>query len=221
MSDGRYVHAGKAEALKNHELKLLTSGVGFAMCRLGLPNTGDLAVRITFTSAPFAEQITLSGDIHPGPSSHGCVSNMGYGIDWFGGRKSTHYLCEKFLQTVWVPEYARDILTDKLTQLRGDDLASLDATERREQKRNIRILEDSIEAFGDDDEGDVCRSADAFSEFYSDSLKEEYEGEGFTYSIRDGSWLVAIQRRFAECYQAQLAAATPAPTAPLDATASA
>ena len=221
MSKDRYVNEQKIRDLANHELTLLTSGIGFAMYRLGKPKDSNLSVRLIFTSAPFAEQITLSGDIHPGPGVHGCVSDMGKGIGWFGSPKSVAYLCSKFLPAVWVPEAALDCLKDQAQQIRDDVSPDDDPDEKAETARRLELLDEAIEnACDDGSEDDVCRSCEAYGEFYSEVFGDGPDDDGFTYAIDDGEWLVAIQRRFAECYQAQLAAAAPAQTAPLDATAS-
>lgn len=56
------------------------------------------------------EGIVILGDLRPG--DNGVISDLGYGLDWFSGKLSERYLCEKFLQQGWHHEVAHERLKE-------------------------------------------------------------------------------------------------------------
>lgn len=164
-------------------------------------------VDIAFLGGPgLGERIIITGDLCP--LLHGCVSNIGYGIGWFAGRKSDAYLCEKFLRKVWVPEQALAALKDRLAEEEreerelGDD--PVRAQERINAMARIQKLTEAIEEIGGDP-SDACaptRSAEAFCDLWVDIYGDTPEDIGFGYAPRDAALLVAIQEAFARLYEA-------------------
>lgn len=204
MSRGRYepTEYMREEAAKC-QLSIVHQVPGVTVYRLGLPNTGIGSTKIIITSSPLAEQIILTGDLHPG-DGHGLVSSPGYGIDWWSRPKDAEYLSVKFgLPTVYVREYAIDAIRDDLEmEQEGFDADGDDATAKRIQaiKAALQAVEDADKGVWGEEE-DPTRSAEAFYDWYCDTFGTCPDGEGWGYSPRDVGWLVAIQHRFAECWR--------------------
>lgn len=191
-----YVQDHMRQTLAGYVLSCTATCRFFAAYRLGPDaNTGMGVVRILFTSAPLAEQIIITGDLHPG-NGNGILSNGGYGIGWFGSRKSEHYLCEKFLRTEFVPAKAREALLNVVTDYANDDL-ELDHGE-------VDELTQALAASIDPDNGDPSnpvRSHEAFYEWWTEFFEDTPEDRGFDYHPDTAGWLCAIQQRFVELYQ--------------------
>lgn len=184
--------------MANKVLSVVVEYPGVVIYRLG-PADGSWmeSTRILITRHPLPEQIIVTGDLCPG--DNGILSDFGYGLGWFGSRKSECYLCEKFLRREWVPGLAKEALCQALHDARdehGDEPPE-------EQAKRIDAIEDAIMA-SDDPRGECAptRSSEAFYEFWVDVFGTSPEDEGFDYNPRDAGWLCAIQQRFAECYQA-------------------
>ena len=166
------------------------------------------------------ERIVVTGDLAPN-DNQGCVSNVGYGLDWFAGRKSDDYLCGKFLRREWVPEIARAALKDRLEEEQKDAAdENLDSLDRAAAKTRAEKLAEAMEDFGEST--DPTRSAEAFHELWSDVYDDTPEDTGFGYDPRSAALLVAIQETFARLYwdtreaeeQAKCAAAVEATIGP-------
>ncbi len=204
MSD-RY--ESKLHLFKDHVLTTLLEAPGMKVFRLGKPNDSDMFVRLIFTGDQLSEQIVLSGDACIGPTQHGLVSNIGYGLNWFAWKKGANYLCEKFLRTTWCPDYALECLKDSAAQIRLDEVdEDHDVGERAKNAKRLEQLDEAIESAGSDDFDDVTRTSETYWEFYSDVFGDYPEDDGIAYDTDDAATLVAIQWRFAECYQAMIAA---------------
>jgi hypothetical protein len=156
------------------------------------------STRILISRHPLPEQIIITGDLCPG--DNGILSDFGYGLGWFGSRKSEEYLSEKFLRREWVPEAALRALRYALQE-------EIDSSERDDSDiRAARIdkLNYELDGIGDAPTGEsaITRSHEAFYEFWVEVFGDSPEDQGFDYNPRDAGWLCAIQQRFCECYQA-------------------
>ena len=95
------------ESLEGHILEQVLDTQRFKAFKMKRPGSGrSMSTQILFTP----EGIVISGDLCPRPGTRGVVSDLGYGLDWFSGRLSEGYLCEKFLQTGWHRELAEEEL---------------------------------------------------------------------------------------------------------------
>ncbi len=199
-------YESKLHLFKDHVLTTQLEAPGVKVFRLGKPDSSDMFVRLIFTNAPLSEQIVLSGDACIGPTQHGLVSTGGYGLDWFGRKKGANYLCEKFLRQTWCPDYALECLKDHAERIRAEESNGLSKKEIKDNARRLERLDEAVENAGSDDFDDVIRTSEAYSEFYSDVFDDMPESDGHAYDTDEAATLVAIQWRFAECYQALIAA---------------
>jgi len=130
------------------------------------------------------EGIVLQGDLTP--SRQGNVSCSGYGLDWFAGKLSESYLCEKFLHKGFVPALAREGLKQGVLDKRREKL--IDKEEARDLWDSIRISDDFV--------GPV----DTY-EFWIHLLQNDSsECPGHGYDPTEAGWLCAIQQRFSDLY---------------------
>ncbi len=147
------------------------------------------------------EGIVILGDLVPGHSNgNGVVSTLGYGIGWFSGQLSPHYLAEKFLRQGWHAELAVEEL--KEWQKNGGNQYYDDETPlSKEKQEELQELIDYLEC------GDIGpeRYYDVMMEIYDnpDIFCDGAPGHG--YDPSDLGWLVAIQVRFAELYREKYA----------------
>lgn len=152
------------------------------------------------------ERIVITGDLAPN-DNQGCVSNIGYGVDWFAGRKSDDYLCGKFLRQVWVPEDARAAIKDRLAEEQRDAAdEDLDADERETARERAEKLAEAVEYA--EEFNDPARSSEAFHELWEEVYDDTPEDLGFGYDPRSAALLVAIQETFARLYWAKREAET-------------
>jgi hypothetical protein len=185
---GSYVKAHMREALKGHKLSVVSlsaTRVGVSVFNMKRDGTRIMKVQISFTP----EGIFIMGDLCPG--LHGVGSALGYGLGWFKGRKSEGYLCEKFLVTGFVAEYAADSIEDTLKDPEDYDLTP-DA---------VKGLREVITHLRDD-------SSYGETRLYDDLCLLDYPTDdgvpGYGYDPRDAGWLCAIQQRFAELWDDSL-----------------
>ena len=195
-----YVTENMRRSMADKVLTVVTEYEGMVIYRLG-PADGSWmeSTRILVARAPLHEQIIVTGDLCPG--DNGIMSDFGYGLGWFGSRKSEGYLCEKFLRREWVPAAALRALKYALEQ--EEEEAAISDKPSKARAR-ISALREAIDSVCDEPTGEsnVTRHHEAFYEFYVGVFGDSPEDEGFDYNPRDAGWLCAIQQRFAECYQA-------------------
>lgn len=183
------------------------------------------------------EGITIAGDLTPG--RNGNCSALGYGVGWFGSRKSEDYLCEKFLPHEWHHELANlelEVLAeevrkgehdDEYPQIRNhwDNTVAM-AKYKNDEPPNVGNTDDwndslngAREEVADDIESqirslDESTGPDALYHWWTDQMGHESESmPGYGYDPRERMWLCALQKRFAELYQemeAKEEAVTPA-----------
>ena len=186
-----YVEDHMKESLKNHVLvPLLHSNVGEVRGFYLKPpgRTRMMSTLILFSP----EGIVLQGDLTP--SHHGDVSSYGYGAQWFGGRLSEDYLCEKFLQKEFVPEKAYATFKERILS-------------RRREGDQYMTKEKAREAYDANEEHGPGYEAWDSREFYDCFCGEfgfDYDGDGYGYNLAAAGWLCAIQQKFAELYQVHL-----------------
>ena len=151
------------------------------------------------------QRIVVTGDLSPN-DNQGCQSNLGYGLDWFAGRCSDHYLCEKFFRKVWVPDLARAELRERLVeeQQEAADDEGNNAKARAELRERVEKLEEAVEHVEEDGDSidDPTRSAEAFHDLWVDVYHDGPEGMGYGYDPRSAALLVAIQETFSRLYWA-------------------
>jgi hypothetical protein len=184
-------------------LTLLHAGGPVTVYRLGQPHTGIGATRLVFIADPHVEQIILTGDRHPG-DGHGLVSCAGYGLSWWVSRLSPGYLCEKFLRQQYVRAFAIEAIEDDLRE-------HLEEPDDEHGKTSGRALKmrDALQEAKESEDGwvaDPFRSAESFTDLYCDIWGECPYDLGYGYDPTAAGWLVAIQRRFAECYRSMIVA---------------
>lgn len=218
-----YVTEDMRRSMADKVLSIVAEHPGMIAFRLG-PADGSWmeSTRIFIARHPLPEQIIITGDLCPG--DNGVMSDVGYGLEWFGTRKSECYLCEKFLRREWVPATALRALKYALEQEEQDAKDSHEPApiaaqpsewqirrdilcppyEPAKARTRIEVLKEAIDDIGDEATGEasVVRSHEAFYEFWIDVFGNSPEDEGMDYNPRDAGWLCAIQQRFAECYQA-------------------
>ena len=136
------------------------------------------------------EGIVICGDLCP--RGRGVVSNLGYGAAWFAGQLSPSYLCEKFLDKEWVPEIAADHMLTVLAQAVEDgDLSAEVCAEASAEVRDARE--------------DFAFTPDRAREIFDDAGLTDFTDYNWNvYNPNDARWLIAIQRRFAALYHAEV-----------------
>lgn len=148
-----------------------------------------MSTLISFTP----EGIVLQGDLTP--SQPGNVSVLGYGVGWFGSKKSPYYLAEKFLSRCYEEDRAEKEYREYLTDMANDAWETRDI----DLIQKARKLRDFVE-----DEWDIFRSGYHLHDSLSDfdySLVDDGIPWGWDYPSSDFCWLAAIQKRFSEVYQ--------------------
>lgn len=193
-----YVTDQMRKALANHRLELVQEGPVTAYY-LKDPTEGRMMSTLVLFSP---EGIVLQGDLTP--ERNGTVSCYGYGIGWFGSPKSEDYLCEKFLEKRFVQEAA-------ITELKDPDSywRDLSGIETGEWYRRIERLDEII----DDLESDGHEAEWLIGELEDAGCVVDDWPPGWTYEPREAGWLCAIQQRFAELYQEELARVDQGPVA--------
>ena len=109
------------ESLKSHILEQLLDTEKFKAFKMKRPGSGrSMSTQILFTP----EGIVISGDLCPRGGTRGVISDLGYGLDWFSGRLSEDYLCEKFLVVGWHRALAEEELTQMIKAIRRGEYDS-------------------------------------------------------------------------------------------------
>lgn len=177
--------------LDKHELHEVLNTEAVKIYDLREPDGGWMqSTRLVFLSNP--PQIIVTGDLCPGV--HGILSNMKYGIEWFGSQKSPGYLCEKFLREEWIPEKCQEALREYAKE-----------PENRKDRAKLREIARDIEGWVSDS-GKGAAEHQAYEALLD--LNQGYVDDGipgYGYNQREASLLVAIQKRFAELYTASQA----------------
>lgn len=210
-----YVQPHMAAGLQDHVLTqafaVSTDRVKLWVFRLRPPDGSRLmGCEVMFTS----EGIVILGDLTP--TRRGVISDLGYGLGWFGSTKSEDYLCSKFLTAGWHQELVGPKLDERVAdaerELAADIAAALAATVADEDPEEPddhyvknRDAWKKIRAFWNSDE----TSQKELHEFASDLISDFWDEEiGHGYKPSDAGWLCAIQQRFAALH-----AKAPAPAA--------
>lgn len=173
-----------AAMLREHELREITKPDATVRAfYLAKPGERAQSTLIVFTP----EGIALMGDLTP--NNHGDVSAIGYGLDWFASNLSTDYLCSKFFAKTWIPQRAID---------RVREMAAERLEEYEDPKKQEALLEIAHDIDNHDigQDGLICALGDI------DIHDETYE-IGMDYDPNKAGLLIAIQRRFAELWQAR------------------
>lgn len=185
-----YVTDAMRKALASHRLEVVQEGAVTAYY-LKDPTEGRMmSTLLLFTP----EGIVLQGDLTP--ERNGTVSCYGYGIGWFGSPKSEDYLCEKFLEQKFVQQAAIAELEDPASCWR--DPSGIETGEWYRRLERLDEIIDDLEADGHDAEWLIEELEDA-------GYVVDDGPPGITYDPREAGWLCAIQQRFAELYQGELA----------------
>lgn len=174
-----YVEPQMAEGLAGHVLELHVDTPQVKGWYMKRPGAGRMmSTLILFTR----EGIVVFGDLCP--KQNGVISTLGYGEDWFAGRLSEDYLCEKFLHREFVLENAIAELRERIIESRRSDAITKAAARRAMDSVKYGGLE------GPESIYDVYGSA----KMCTDDL-------GSWYNPVDAGWLCAIQQRFSALMQ--------------------
>lgn len=207
-----YVKDHIKESLKDHELTLLEEGKHFKLYRMHKPDRGNcMSVNIAFSRG----YILIFGDLTP--SRPGNMSVVGYNETWFAGKLGESYLCEKFLETKWVREYAEkwmrgeeffEYLLESYSPPKvlekfkfiQDTLKNVEKPSEEEQEENrkkeVREKLDDILNYLDD------YGPEKLYEELTDLGYDCSDGvPGWGYDPAEAGWLCGIQQRFSELHQ--------------------
>lgn len=111
-----FVENHMRDSLKDHVLEQVLDTEKFRAFYLKKPGGGRMmSTLIMFTP----EGIVITGDLCPG--QRGVISTLGYGLDWFAGKLSEDYLCQKFFQQGWHRELAERELEELARQIRAGE----------------------------------------------------------------------------------------------------
>ena len=186
---GSYVTPEIERTLERHELARLPNFPSpWSVFFMHRPNEGRMmSTLFIFTH----ENIILTGDLCPRPGdSNGCISAFGFGLDWFAGRLSERYLCEKFLREVWQADAAADWCEYQVKEKDGYDLSIEDVAKLKEIAQDLRM-----------DPSSYCVNTfcSALAGCKGDFL---YDGApGYDYPRSDAGWLCALQQKFRVLYR--------------------
>lgn len=197
--------AGRAKLLEQHVILTACEAPGVAVYRLVHPGQGRImSVQLAFTP----EGISIMGDYCPG-GKNGVNSNLGYGLGWFAGRLGPDYLAQKFLQTGWTKDDARDHIenwiantVERLADLADDEDGDCDA----EHERLSTCLVNMRAALSDAGDGELA-DATAYDHHFAhlfpkDSDTETVYPDG-DYNEDEAADLAAIQQAFARLWAAR------------------
>lgn len=183
------------------------------------PDHFTMSADIIFTP----NQIILTGDVRP--VRGGCMSDFGYGLDWFASRLDSSYLSEKFLQKKWSQVKAINAWQERIEQYKVEK-AEHDADpensiydpnlmEEREWTVNGDIIKgtviEALSAFVDEASDTLCDARAAYERLpgyrpigFSGNCRCPFDSEeaarGYGYDDVEVGWLVAIQHIFAREY---------------------
>ncbi|NIN68662.1 MAG: hypothetical protein GTO63_28935 [Anaerolineae bacterium] len=131
--------------LKDHLLVPIDGGKDVTGFYLKDPDrTRIMSTLILFTP----EGIVIHGDYRPG--HHGVISCYGYGLNWFAGRLSERYLCEKFLEQGWHREVAERELQDIIDDIESGDKKKIADWEHLDILKDVQQLMEEREALHED-----------------------------------------------------------------------
>ena len=184
-----YVTELMRKALENHVLELVQDGAVTAYYLKDPAQGRMMSTMILFTP----EGIVLLGDLTP--NCNGVISSYGYGVDWFAKPLSEGYLCSKFLAEEYVPGAAQEDLRDPNSHWREVE----GPFPTVEEKSRLERLDEIAEELDEHDAEWLCRELEDAGYVIDDGPP------GFTYNPHEAGWLCAIQQRFAELYQAEIA----------------
>ena len=127
------------EQLKAHVLEQVLDQPGWQAFYLRRPGGGRMMSTL-FIFCP--EGIILTGDLAPARRGRGATSCYGYGLEWFAGRLSESYLCEKFLEEGWHADLAQEDLKDLALEVRrgccdGDFRAMKDLRDAAKERQDL------------------------------------------------------------------------------------
>jgi hypothetical protein len=176
------------DLFKDHKLKKVT-GNPLKSAILYKEGLGRMESCLIIESS---EGIIICGDMCPGRK--GVISDFKYDFRWFSSNLSSDYLCSKFLEEVWVPEYAISCI---------DDLAK-DPNLPDYCKKAAEFLEEfeQEKAYGKD--SSVFGDPNPFYHWYTDYFDDGPEHIGYTYDPTDKALLVSIQKAFSRQYYASV-----------------
>jgi len=162
------------EEFKNHELTTLVENNKIQAYRVAAPNSSIMSFYLTFLPCG----IGISGDITP--NRNGVWSSKSYDKDWFLKRRSPDYLCEKFLEKVFIIDNAVEEILD------------LELSVDKEEDRQYIIAE--------------LKGGEMSEEKLYDELSSllgiyDYFGIGYDYDDVEKEILVSIQYKFKELYE--------------------
>ncbi len=174
----------EAEALAGHVLVPVDVSARVRAWYLRRPSEGRMMSTLVLETP---EGLVICGDLCP--RDRGVVSDLGYGAAWFAGQLSPDYLCSKFLRKEWVPEAAAEKLLDLIAEaVTEGDLSAEDAATHGAEVRNEHDL-----------------TPDRAREIFENAgLREFTDYDWNEYDPNDTRWLIAIQRRFAALYHAEV-----------------
>lgn len=184
-----YVTEQMRKALENRVLELVQYGDVTAYYLKDPAQGRMMSTMLLFTP----EGIVLMGDLTP--NRNGVISSYGYSQDWFGKPLSEGYLCSKFLAEEYVPGAAQEDLRDPNSHWREIE----GALPTEEEKSRLERLDEIAEELDEHDAEWLCRELEDAGYVIDDGPP------GWTYSPHEAGWLCAIQQRFAELYQSELA----------------
>ena len=174
-----YVKNHQRKSLAEHVLRKVSDGKVTAYY-MEQPGKGRMmSTLLVFTP----EGIAIMGDLTP--ETNGTVSAFGYAVDWFAGKNSEDYLCEKFLHREWVPELAEAALRDPQGWVR--------------EARPAETLA-AIDDLADQLSHECLPETDLYHELDSLGILCDDGIPGYGYAPAKAGWLCAIQQRFAELY---------------------
>jgi len=172
----------RLESLRDHELVTVVEGEKVSAYYIRKPGTRIMSTLIVFTP----EGIVLQGD-HT-PQQDGSVSTIGYGRNWFAGKLSCSYLCEKFLEHKWSPEVA------------AEELRNPEAWWREDATPEALTQLDELANAVEDGSADMREIYDTFVELGFETA-DGLPGGG--YDSDEAVALAAIQRKFAQLWAKQ------------------
>jgi hypothetical protein len=194
-----YVKPSMKDALKNHVLEeALPQTEEFRAFYMKEPGQGRMMSTL-FIFTP--EGIVIMGDLCPGgPNNQGSISDYNYGLAWFSGRLSEHYLCSKFLRQEWQAEAALEWIGEHIKDIGHDDGPGFDDDNTADSKKKHKA---KVEEFREI-ERDLLGGEMGESHFRDDLERAGYsvddELPGYDYPRKTAGWLCALQQRFSELF---------------------
>lgn len=109
-----FVENHMRESMKDHVLQEIPAGEfkAFYLKKHGDGMMGSCLILFT------PEGVVICGDRAPSRTGRGAITAFRYGLDWFASELYEDYLCSKFLDKEWVPEYAVDYCRQMVQEIR-------------------------------------------------------------------------------------------------------